>query len=215
MKAADYEAWYHGPRGAWIGERELDLVIAALAPERGESLLDIGAGTGWFTRKVAERTGVQAVGLDINRQWLAFALGQRVSGIRYVEADAGALPFADESFDYSMAITSLCFVEDDRRAVAEMLRVTRRRFAVGLLNLYSVLWWQKGRRGGVGAYAGARWHSPAQARRLFAGLPVADLTVQTAIHLPGGGGLARRVEKKTPASWRTGAFLLISGRVVR
>ncbi|MFW5926470.1 MAG: class I SAM-dependent methyltransferase [Wenzhouxiangella sp.] len=213
MKAADYEAWYHTPRGAWIGERELFLVIAALSPGQGDTLLDIGAGTGWFTRNVVARTGVRAVALDIDRDGLAFARERAADDTCYLQADGSTLPLRDASVDHAMAITSLCFIDDDRRAVAEMLRVTRNRFALGLLNRHSLLWWRKGRRGGTGAYRGARWHTPREALALFDGLPVADLRVQSAIHLPGGGPAARWLESKAPASWLTGAFLLLSGSV--
>ena len=41
------------------------------------------------------------------------------------EADAQALPFGDASFDTVVCTLSLCAIPDDRRAVAEMIRVLR------------------------------------------------------------------------------------------
>ena len=41
------------------------------------------------------------------------------------EADAQALPFPDASFDTVVCTLSLCAIPDDRRAVAEMVRVLR------------------------------------------------------------------------------------------
>ena len=46
MNPADYEAWYHTPRGRWIGETEYALAARQLAPQAGDSLLDIGCGIG-------------------------------------------------------------------------------------------------------------------------------------------------------------------------
>ena len=39
---AAYEAWYHTPRGRWIGDREFVLLRTLLRPETGASRRDIG-----------------------------------------------------------------------------------------------------------------------------------------------------------------------------
>lgn len=215
MDAAAYDAWYDTPRGRWIGTRETALILRHLQPGPGESLLDVGCGTGYFTRAVSAAVSGEIVGADISAAWLAHARARGGARIRYDEADACALPYADARFDLTMSITALCFVDDERLAVRELLRVTRRRFVLGLLNRHSLLWRQKGRDGGVGAYQGARWHTVAEARRLFDGLPVANLRVRSAIQLPDGGWLPRCVERLVPTRCTTGAFLLVAGDVVR
>lgn len=93
------------------------------------------------------------------------------------------------------------------------MRVTRRRFAIGLLNRRSLLWLRKGRGGGTGAYRGARWHTVREARALVRGLPVQQVRTRTAIQIPTGGPLARRVERWWPAAIGAGAFILVSGDV--
>jgi hypothetical protein len=64
----------------------------------------------------------------------------------------------------------------------EILRVIRRRFGIGLLNL---LYLQKGRVGGSGAYRGAHWHTMRDIHALFDGLPAANLKVRSAVFLAG------------------------------
>lgn len=209
MDAEAYDQWYETPRGLWIGERELALLLGELQPGSEESLLDVGCGTGFFTRAFASATGGPVTGVDINPEWVAYARHQGTCKASYEVADARALPYEAASFDLVVSVTALCFIEEERAAVREMVRVAGRRVAIGLLNRRSLLWLWKGRRGGRGAYRGARWHTPSEAADLFAGLPVHLLRVQTAIHLPGGGRLARIVERLWPEWVHTGAFILV------
>lgn len=210
MDASAYDAWYHTPRGAWIGEVEYRLLQRLLAPLSGESLLDVGCGTGYFTRRFAQ-DGLAVSGIDPDADMLAFAATRAVANERYLFGDARALPFADRSFDLCISVTALCFIEEQSQVLAEMLRVTRRRFAIGLLNRASLLYLQKGRHGGQGAYRGAHWHTMPEARRLFASLPVEGLVLRTAVFLPGGTSLARLLERWLPGTLPWGAFLVAAG----
>jgi SAM-dependent methyltransferase len=207
---AEYDAWYDTPRGRWIGDAEFGLASRLLQVNPGDSLLDVGSGTGWFTRRFAELK-LQATGLDPDAAWLAWARAHSDPGIRWVEGDAAALPFADASFDHVLSIAALCFVEDERQAVAEIVRVARRRFAIGWLNRASLLYREKGKQGGSGAYRGARWHTAAELHEFFAGLPVHTLKLRSAIFLPSATRLARCIEQCAPAVLPLGGMLLVAG----
>ncbi|MBM5810750.1 MAG: class I SAM-dependent methyltransferase [Gammaproteobacteria bacterium] len=215
MEAADYERWYETPPGRWIGAREAALIAAALAPRPGESLLDVGCGTGYFTRTLAPAITGQVTGVDLNADWIRYARGRDPVPGRYLVADARALPFADRAFDLVVSVTALCFIPDQRAALAELLRVGRRRFALGLLHRHSLLWWQQGRGGGRGGYAGAHWHTRPEVRALLRGLPIADLRLYSAIQFPGGGRCARWLEASPAGALPTGAFLLAAGDILR
>ncbi len=54
---AAYEAWYLTPRGHWIGDREFILLQSLLSADEGSSMLDVGCGTGHFSRRFS-RLGV-------------------------------------------------------------------------------------------------------------------------------------------------------------
>lgn len=214
VDAARYEAWYHTARGRWIGEIEFRLLRRLLRPERGESLLDIGCGTGYFARRFAADAGLRVVGLDPDAAWIDFARSRADGSERYCVGRAEALPFGDRAFDYAIAVTALCFIADQRSAVREILRATRKRFALGLLNRHSLLYLQKGRHGGTGAYRGAHWHTDREIHALLDGLPVRRLAIRTAIVLPDVGALARRIERLVPQRLPVGGFIVAAGDVV-
>ena len=210
MNPADYDAWYDTPRGRWIGEAEYALAARLLAPQPGDSLLDVGCGTGWFTRRAAADDLV-ATGLDPNAAWLDYARAHSSPALNWVEGDARALPFADASFDHMLSIAALCFIDDERQAVSECVRVTRHRFAIGWLNRDSLLYRQKGRGGGSGAYRGARWHTAGEVRALFSGLPVRNLKLRSVIFLPSGTGFATLLERGVPKVLPWGGLLIVAG----
>ncbi|CAH1745167.1 protein of unknown function [Thauera humireducens] len=109
------------------------------------------------------------------------------------------------------SITALCFVDNWSLALEEIVRVTCRRFAIGMLNRHSLLWLEKGRAGGMGAYRGAHWHTPAELRRALEPLPVNRPALASAVFLPGGSTVARCLEKTVPNRFLHGAFLFVAG----
>ena len=213
MQPEQYDAWYATPRGEWIGGIEYRLLVELLSPRFGETALDIGCGTGYFTRRFSDNGSLGwTVGTDIDFAATRFAAGR--GNAAYLVADGQCLPFADRSFDLVISVTALCFMRDARRALMEMLRVARRRVALGLLNRRSLLWFTKGRDGGRGAYRGAHWHTRREIECLFSGQSAHNLELRTAIMLPGGGRLARwaepHLERIAPCC---GAFLAVAADV--
>lgn len=205
-----YDEWYRTPRGRWIGQREAELLLRHLGPLPTDTLLDVGCGTGFFTHFFANRQRPSVVGIDPDPAAIDFARRHAARAEDYVVGRAEALPFPPASFDLTISVTALCFVRDEASAVREILRVTRRRFAIGLLNRHSLLWRTKGRAGGTGSYRGAHWHTRRDAARLLRSLGV-RASLHTAIHLPSGGLLARLVEHVLTSWSPWGSFLLAVG----
>lgn len=212
MTPQDYDAWYDSPRGRWIGATELALLRRRLDLRAGQQVLDVGCGSGWFTRQLAQ-AGLQPTGLDLDAAMLAVARQRTPAGIHWLQGDATQLPFADRSFDHVVALTSLCFVPDWPRAVAEMVRVARRGVALGLLNRHSLLWREKGQGGGSGAYRGAHWHTRSEVAACLRQLPLRNVRYASAVSLPSGTSAARALERLLPDGWPWGSFLLVSGEV--
>jgi ubiquinone/menaquinone biosynthesis C-methylase UbiE len=211
MDVATYDAWYRTPRGSWIGDVEYRLLHRMLAPAPGATLLDVGCGTGYFTRRFARDAGLHVTGLDPNREWLHYARAHGGPNETYIAGDALELPFSDASFDFVVAITALCFIQDQQRALQEILRVARTRLALGLLNRNSMLYRQKGRDGGSGAYRGAHWHTISEVDDLLHDLHVRDALVRTAVFVPSAGTVARVLERLAPNLLPWGAFIAVAG----
>lgn len=213
MKPEAYEAWYESDRGRWIGAVEFGILESLLRAEPNAAILDIGCGTGHFTRLLAQGREGLAIGLDPDRTWLSYANRHLTHGERYVAGRAEALPFPDRSFDFSVSVAALCFVANQKQALREQLRVTRRRFVVGLLNRHSLLYLEKGRGGGSGGYRGAHWHTAAEIRALFAGLPVSGLRLCSAIALPQIPSIGKVLERYWPRRILLGGLLVAAGEV--
>ncbi|MFJ6678591.1 demethylmenaquinone methyltransferase [Microbacterium sp. NPDC091382] len=98
----------------------------AVAPRRGQRILDLAAGTGASSVSLA-RSGADVVAGDFSAGMIAE--GKRRHGgtpnLSFVEADATALPFADEEFDTVTISFGLRNVNDPDTALREMLRVTK------------------------------------------------------------------------------------------
>lgn len=214
MTPADYDAWYASPSGSWIGRTEYRLLHRLLAVRRGDSILDIGGGTGWFTRQFSALQNLDVTGVDLNAQWLAHAR-EHDSQSRYVCADACALPFASGSFDRTISMTALCFVDDWPLAMREIVRVTRSRFVIGLLNRHSLLWREKGGDRRNSSYHGAHWHTRKELQAVLTKLPVYDIQYHSAVFLPSGSVVARIADRILPSRLLWGSCLFVSGEVKR
>ncbi len=112
---------FQGPRHEL---RETLLLEALLAAKPGPRVLDVGAGSGTFSNRLAAR-GFEVTSTDVTDEALE-VLRTRVSG-RVARGDATALPFPAASFDALVLGEVLEHLEDDLAALAEAARVLRRR----------------------------------------------------------------------------------------
>jgi len=210
MEAAAYDAWYDTERGRWVGATEFRLLSRLLRAQPGDTLLDVGCGTGWFTRRFAEE-GFLATGLDANPDWLAFARAKGPPAIRWIAGDAHSLPFPDRSFDRVVSVAALCLWMMSGRPWPRSCGWRAGVLPLGWLNRTSLLYGQKGRDGGSGAYRGARWHRPGDLLDFFSGLPARRLAVHSAIFLPSGNSAARTMERLLPPTLPWGGLVVVSG----
>lgn len=130
--AGDYLAEHGDFLGAadfvWCPEGVREAEAHLLGDLSGARVLEVGAGAAQCSRWLA-RQGVEVVATDVS-------IGMLTAGARFdaenrvdvptVQADARALPFADEAFDVAFtSFGALPFVPDPRQVHAEVARVLR------------------------------------------------------------------------------------------
>jgi SAM-dependent methyltransferase len=201
-----YEGWYASEgRHADILEKDLLGKLLDLFPS-AHSILEVGCGTGHFTRWMAER-GLDAAGVDISEAMLNEA--RRLNGPKCFPGDALALPVADRSFDMTALITTLEFLPDPVRGLSEAVRAARQGVLLGVLNRWSLLTLRY-RLSGKAMWRSARFFGPLELTRLVrqaAGPRVETITWRTTLwpipgvrdlSLPWGGfiGVAVRLRQE-------------------
>jgi len=155
---AGYEVWYEttGRRADYLEKALLRQLLTGFP--QAHTILEVGCGTGHFTRWFGEQ-GLQAAGLDLS--WPMLAEAARLGGPPCVRGDALALPFSDGAFDLVTLVTTLEFLPDPVQALAEALRVVQQGLILGVLNRQSLLRWQlKGKGGEV--WEAASFFTPAE-----------------------------------------------------
>jgi demethylmenaquinone methyltransferase / 2-methoxy-6-polyprenyl-1,4-benzoquinol methylase len=98
-------------------------VIEAVAPEPGDLVLDLAAGTGTSSEPFVER-GATVVPCDFSLGMLQVGKQTRPS-LAFTAGDATRLPFADDTFDAVTISFGLRNIVDPLAGLREMLRVTR------------------------------------------------------------------------------------------
>jgi len=134
--AQQYDRWYETPTGKLHDRVQRDDVQSLLRPaHRGERLLDVGCGTGHWSRIFVE-LGYMVVGVDISEKMVEVAKMCSASNCIFEVADACALPYDDHCFDVVAAMAMLEFVGDVRLAVEEMVRCVKEKglVLIGTLN---------------------------------------------------------------------------------
>ncbi|MDK2786753.1 MAG: hypothetical protein PWQ80_1432 [Thermotoga sp.] len=124
----EYEEWFLKHKFAYLSELK---AVKALLPEgRG---VEIGVGTGRFAVPLKIKIGVEP-----SKRMGKIA---RRRGILVIEGTAENLPLKDESFDFALMVTTICFVDDPLKALQEAKRVIRKRghIIVGIVDRESFL----------------------------------------------------------------------------
>ncbi len=109
-----------------IFQRWAEELVRFADVQPGQRVLDVACGTGAVARAAAAAVGSegQVTGCDINAGMLEVA-GRAAPEIDWVQTDAEALDFEDDTFDVVICQSALMFFPNPEKAVREMARVTK------------------------------------------------------------------------------------------
>ena len=114
----------------------IDTMFDVIAPEPGETILDVGCGSGALDRRLARRFG-PITASDVNpfllREAAVLAAEDGIADrITFRQANAERLPFPDSSFHHAYTVTVLEECDADL-ALRELFRVVRPGGRVGVI----------------------------------------------------------------------------------
>jgi SAM-dependent methyltransferase len=118
----DEDFFHHLEENHWwfVGRRRIVFELIQYYIPRPARVLDAGCGTGYTARELARFGEVSA--FDTAPQAVAYAAARRLA---VKQGEVTAIPYADGEFDLVTALDVLEHVEDDRQALAELLRVLK------------------------------------------------------------------------------------------
>jgi demethylmenaquinone methyltransferase / 2-methoxy-6-polyprenyl-1,4-benzoquinol methylase len=180
-------------------------VTEAVAPQPGQLILDVAAGTGTSSEPIAG-AGANVVATDLSFGMLLVGK-QRRPRLSFVAADALQLPYADASFDAVTISFGLRNVEDTAAALTEMRRVIKQG---GMLVVceFSTPTWQPFRS----LYSNYLITALPRIASLVSSSPAAYEYLAESIQAwPDQQGLATTIEK---AGWRDVEWQNLSGGIV-
>lgn len=105
----------------------------ALAMRPGLRVVDVGCGSGTYTRMFARDLGHdgQAIGIDLDRALLSSGRERAIAegnfrAVHFIQGDALHLPLSDDAADIVFCNTLLWVLREPEQAVGEMVRVAKR-----------------------------------------------------------------------------------------
>jgi SAM-dependent methyltransferase len=112
--------------GRW-SRRLAPLLVRFAGVHDGDTVLDVGSGTGALTAAVAKMApSSRIVGIDPAASYVALAQSQHGNArIHFEVGDAQRIRFDNAMFDRTLSLLVVNFIPDVRKALGEMKRVTK------------------------------------------------------------------------------------------
>lgn len=120
--ALTYES--QNPYKRWFYRRRFDAVMRALDAQPGDRVLEVGCGSGYYTRALVA-LGAQVTATDLSPAYIQQARSL-APGARFRVDDAQSLSFPDGSFDRVLLTEVIEHVADPAAAIREAHRVLRK-----------------------------------------------------------------------------------------
>lgn len=129
-----YESWFFTQEGVYADEREKELLLHKMRFKQGESVLEVGCGTGRYIEYLND-LGLSVTGIEPMEELVKIARQKsKISPDQIIKGSFENLPFPDKSFDNVISIIAIQFSIDIKKALSEMIRVAKNKIGIGFLN---------------------------------------------------------------------------------
>ena len=125
----EFDAWAADGRDRGMEDRHWHTakhVLGRMPVEAGERVLDLGTGSGYAARALADAADAHACGLDGSPEMVHNARSYTDdSRLEFLVGDFGALPFADDSFDHVVSMEAFYYAQTPVETLRDLRRMLR------------------------------------------------------------------------------------------
>ncbi|MCX7861806.1 MAG: class I SAM-dependent methyltransferase [Bacteroidales bacterium] len=141
ITASEYDDFYRSTWGQKIDELEKNIVTPIVSGIKPCTMLEIGCGTGHWTSYFAT-FGFAIIAIDISKHMLEIATKKNIPNTTFQIASAEQIPYCNDSFNFTAAITVLEFCSNPQKVLQEIYRITKHngKILLGCLNASSLLY---------------------------------------------------------------------------
>jgi len=121
---SEYEEWFVQNSTVYSSELKAIKNISGVP----ENAVEIGIGSGLFAEPLGIKTGIEPS--ETMREMA------KERGLHVIDGVAENLPWKDNSIDYVLMVTTICFVDDVKKSLSEVYRVLQNRgsFVIGFVD---------------------------------------------------------------------------------
>jgi ubiquinone/menaquinone biosynthesis C-methylase UbiE len=109
----EYEKWFDDNYFTFLSETA---AIRSILPQKGKGV-EIGVGSGIFALALGIKEGCDPSAI--------MRLKAQNRGINVIDGIAENLPYQDCTYDYALMVTTICFVDDAKKALQEIYRILK------------------------------------------------------------------------------------------
>lgn len=125
----EFNRWAADGRGEGMESDHLPItlpVIAKMHIQPADSILDVGCGAGWLTRRLAALVPQgRAVGVDVSDEMISRArkTDADLENVMFVTSPVDELPWESDVFTHAISVESAYYWPEPAKGIAEMFRV--------------------------------------------------------------------------------------------
>ncbi|HET6932679.1 MAG TPA: class I SAM-dependent methyltransferase [Candidatus Acidoferrum sp.] len=127
----EFNRWAEAGRGEGMERDHLPITLPVLEKmglAATDNVLDVGCGSGWLARRLAERvTEGRVVGMDVSDEMIRVArrTSLEFENILYATGEVGEIPWETNFFSHAISVESAYYWPEPAAGIREIFRVLR------------------------------------------------------------------------------------------